>query len=210
MPVSTSALRRGVMTTAALSVLACAPPPPEARAAEAQAPTPATMQMSSPSFEDGGLAPDKHTCVVETPVSPAFTWIDPPTKTASYTLIFHVPDVHPNKGADDSFHWAVWNIPGSARSLPEGVPAQSPLPDGSQQTRSYEGKIGYAPMCGRPGKRLHYMFELYALDIKLDLPADAKRADILKAMDGHIIGKNVYIGRFSRPGPVGPVAESSF
>lgn len=197
---------KAALTVAALAVLALTP---HVRAAE-EAPTPATMQMSTPSFTDGGLAPDKHTCLVKDPVSPGFTWIDPPTKTVSYTLIFHVPDVHPNKGMDDSFHWAVWNIPGTARALPEGLPAKSPLPDGSQQTKNSHGDIGYSPMCGRPGKKLHYMFELYALDIKLNLSADAKRDDILKAMDGHIIGKNVYIGRFSKPGKLAPVAESSF
>lgn len=213
MIVSKTTLLRGTAVALTLSFLSYVPPSAHLQAAAVtppKDPTPATMQMSSPSFTDGGVAPDKHTCIVDNPVSPAFTWIDPPTKTVSYTLIFHVPDVHPNKGIDDSFHWAVWNIPGEARGLPEGMPATSPLPDGSRQTMNSHGDIGYSPMCGRPGKRLHYMFELYALDIKLDLPADAKRADIFKAMDGHIIGKNVYIGRFSRPGAVGPVAESSF
>ncbi len=174
-----------------------------------EAPTPATMQMSTPSFTDGGDAPEKHTCLAKAPVSPGFTWIDPPTSTVSYTLMFHVPDVHPNKGKDDSFHWAVWNIPGTARALPEGIPAKTPLADGSQQTQ-HDGHIGYSPMCGRPGKKLHYMFELFALDIKLDLPATAGRDEILKAMDGHIVGKNMYIGRFSKPGKLAPVAASSF
>ncbi len=192
-----------LMIAAAISV------PLFVQAAE-EAPTPATMQMSTPSFTDGGLAPDKHTCLVKNPVSPGFTWIDPPTKTVSYTLMFHVPDVHPSKGMDDSFHWAVWNIPGAARALPEGIPAKTPLPDGSLQTTNSEGHVGYSPMCGRPGKKLHYMFELYALDTKLDLPPTAKRDELLKAMHGHIIGKNVYIGRFSKPGPLAPVAESSF
>jgi phosphatidylethanolamine-binding protein (PEBP) family uncharacterized protein len=58
--------------------------------------------------------------------------------------------------------------------------------------------------------QMRRMFELYALDAKLDLPANPKREEILKAMDGHIIGKNVYIGRFSKPGKLAPVAESSF
>jgi Raf kinase inhibitor-like YbhB/YbcL family protein len=173
------------------------------------APTPATLQMSTPSFTDGGLAPDKHTCMVKDPVSPGFTWIDPPTKTVSYVLMFHVPDVHTNKGKDDSFHWAVWNIPGTARGIPEGLPKKTPLADGSQQTVNH-GEIGYSPMCGRPGKKLHYMFELFALDIKLDVPPTAMRDELLNAMDGHIIGKNVYIGRFSKPGPVSPPVESSF
>ncbi len=193
-----------VLATAAISVLALA----SVNAAE-EKPTPRTMQMSTPSFTDGGDAPEKHTCLAKDPVSPGFTWVDPPTKVVSYTLMFHVPDVHTNKGKGTSFHWALWNIPGSARSIPEGIPAKTPLADGSQQTQ-HDGHIGYSPMCGRPGKKLHYMFELFALDIKLDVPATAGREEILNAMDGHIIGKNVYIGRFSKPGPLSAPVESSF
>jgi Raf kinase inhibitor-like YbhB/YbcL family protein len=176
-----------------------------ALAQTAEVPTPATMQMTSPSFTDGGAAPEKHTCLSANPVSPGFTWIDAPKATVSFTLIFHDPDVHPNKGIDDSFHWAVWNIPGAAKGIAEGLPKQSPLADGSQQTQNAAGVIGYAPMCGRPGKKQHYVFELYALDTKLTVSPKASRNDLLKAMDGHILGKNMYVGRFSKPGPVGPV-----
>ncbi len=202
MIVSKMWMLRGALAAVALSVM-------NVHAAE-EAPTPATMQMSTASFTDGGDAPEKHTCLAKNPVSPGFTWIDPPTSTVSYVLMFHVPDVHPKKGKDDSFHWTVWNIPGTARAIPEGLPAKSPLPDGSQQTVNSEGHIGYAPMCGRPGKKLHYMFELFALDTKLDLPANPSRDQIMNAMDGHIVGKNMYIGRFSKPGKLAPVAASSF
>lgn len=44
----------------------------------------------------------------------------------------------------------------------------------------------------------HYTFELFALDTKLDLGPDATRVDVLKAMDGHILGKAVLVGRFHR------------
>ncbi len=203
-------LLTGAAIATALSVAAAMPAFTAAPVSKAdESPTPRTMQMSTPSFADGGDAPEKHTCLAKEPVSPGWTWIDPPTSTQTYVLMFHVPDVHPNKGKDDSFHWAVWNIPGTARSLPEGIPAKTPLADGSQQT-VHNGHVGYSPMCGRPGKKLHYMFELYALDTKLDLKPDADRDDILNAMHGHIVGKNVYIGRFSKPGPLAPVAASSF
>jgi len=33
----------------------------------------------------------------------------------------------------DVTHWLVWNIPGTAKGLPEGVMQGSPLPDGSRQ-----------------------------------------------------------------------------
>jgi hypothetical protein len=43
------------------------------------------------------------------------------------------------------------------------------------------------------------VFEFYALDTKLDLPANTTREDLLKAMDGHVIGKAAYVGRFHAP-----------
>ena len=54
------------------------------------------------------------------------------------------------------------------------------------------------PGAGAAGPYHHYTFELFALDTKLDLTPDATRADVLKAIDGHILGKAVLIGRFHR------------
>jgi phosphatidylethanolamine-binding protein (PEBP) family uncharacterized protein len=59
--------------------------------------------------------------------------------------------------------------------------------------------VGYrGPGAGAAGPYHHYTFELYALDTKLDLGPDATRADVLKAMDGHILGKAALVGRFHR------------
>jgi phosphatidylethanolamine-binding protein (PEBP) family uncharacterized protein len=58
---------------------------------------------------------------------------------------------------------------------------------------------GYQPPCPPPGANPHhYIFEIYALDTKLDLPAGSPRTDLLKAMDGHVIGKATYVGIFGR------------
>ena len=50
-----------------------------------------------------------------------------------------------------------------------------------------------------PGPFHHYVFEFYALDTKLDLPANTTRDELLKAMDGHVIGKAAWVGRFHAP-----------
>jgi hypothetical protein len=92
-----------------------------------------------------------------------------------------------------------FNIPGTARSLAENVPALAALPDGTIQTKNIHGTVGYlGPGAGAAGPYHHYTWELYALDIKLDLTADATRADVLKAMDGHVLGKGILTGRFHR------------
>ena len=93
----------------------------------------------------------------------------------------------------------IFNIPGTARDLPEGVPANATLADGTINAKNLRGAVGYmGPGAPPPGPHHHYTFELFALDTKLDLGADATRADVLKAMQGHIVQKAVLVGRFHR------------
>jgi Raf kinase inhibitor-like YbhB/YbcL family protein len=108
----------------------------------------------------------------------------------------HDLDGNPMKSIIDVTHWTVYNILATATSLPEGV-AVDAAAGGGAQGKNIRGVNGYQAPCppkGGPGH--HYVFELYALDTKLDLQAGAARADLLKAMDGHIIGKSSYVGIF--------------
>jgi Raf kinase inhibitor-like YbhB/YbcL family protein len=92
----------------------------------------------------------------------------------------------------------VFNIPGNVRELPEAVPIQAQLPDGTIQcnNRNTPGYIG--PGAPAHGPRHHYTFELFALDTKLELGSDATRADVIKAMDGHVLAKGILIAMFHR------------
>jgi Raf kinase inhibitor-like YbhB/YbcL family protein len=165
-------------------------------AADAPAPPPGII-LSSASFTDGGVIPDKYTQASPAPVSPELHWVNTPAGTQSFTLILHDPDAAPQRKSDDVLHWMMFNIPGTATALPEGIDASTERPDGSVQAKNIGGKVGFMG----PGSRNvyhHYTFELYALDIKLALGPDATRADVLKAMDGHILGKGVVEGRFHR------------
>jgi len=96
----------------------------------------------------------------------------------------------------DVTHWMIWNMPATLTQLSEAIPANPAMPDGTIQGKNIRGANGYLGPCPPAGKPHHYTFELYVLDTKLDLGADASRADVLKAMDGHIIGKAVYVGYF--------------
>jgi len=117
----------------------------------------------------------------------------------SFTLILHDPDVALQKNTDDVLPWMIFNIPGSARELAEGVPANATLSDGTINAKNLRGGVGYmGPGAPPPGPHHHYTFELFALDTKLDLGPDASRADVLKAMQGHIVAKAVLVGRFHR------------
>jgi Raf kinase inhibitor-like YbhB/YbcL family protein len=108
-----------------------------------------------------------------------------------------------NKTTDDQLHWLVWNIPASTTSLPEGVPQGPDLKDGSHQT-SASGSMYRGPGAPATGPLHHYVFEIFALDTKLDIagggadPFDT-RAKVLAAIQGHVVGKAVYLGLFHRP-----------
>jgi Raf kinase inhibitor-like YbhB/YbcL family protein len=159
------------------------------------------MTLTTTAFPDGGQIPVKYTQAGEQ-VSPALTWTSAPPNTVSFVLHMHDLEVARNRTTDDQVHWLVWNIPGSATGLPEGVPQGAELKDGSRQI-SATGPVYRGPGAPATGPPHHYTFEIYALDTKLDVQpaADAfeTRANVMKAMQGHIIGKAVYMGLFRRP-----------
>jgi Raf kinase inhibitor-like YbhB/YbcL family protein len=157
------------------------------------------MTLTSPAFADGAEIPSKYTQSETNPVSPKLEWTNVPANTVSFVLIMHDPDVALQKTINDQLHWMMFNIPGTLRELPEAVPQDQKLSDGAVQGKNGGGVIGYrGPGAPAVGPHHHYTIELFALDTKLDVPDDASRADVLKAMDGHILAKAVLVGRFHR------------
>lgn len=196
--------RRWVVVSA-LAVIMTAPVVAQQRGG-APAPAPA-MTLTVAGFADGSSIPVKYSqaapgVAVGEGLSPAITWANVPAGTQSFVLNMHDMDVARNKTTDDQAHWIVWNIPGTAAGLPEGVPKGAQLADGSYQF-SATGPMYRGPGAGANGPQHHYMFEVFALDTKLDVQpaADAfeSRANVMKAMQGHILGKAVYGGLFKRP-----------
>jgi len=188
---------KGMFSLMAFALFVAAIPAAAQQSAPAPAaPAPQFMLMSS-AFRDGGEIPVKYSCAAKpAAVSPALQWSNTPAGAVTYTLIMHDPDAHPMKGMSDVTHWMMWNIPATLMQLPDGVQAAATMPDGTVQGKNIRGANGYQGPCPPAGKPHHYTFELYVLDAKLDLGPDASRMDVLKAMDGHIIGKAAYIGYF--------------
>src|SRR6202163_1842309 len=159
--------------------------------------------MTTTAWEDGGVIPDKYTMAAGADaVSPELKWSQVPPGTQSFVLLLHDPEPVLNKGSKmDITHWMIWNIPGTATGLPEGV-AQGELPDGSRQVSLRAS--GYMGPGAGPGPYHHYTFELYALDTKLDVPqgtpqqAAESRTAVVNAMDGHVLGKAILVARFHR------------
>jgi len=163
-----------------------------------QAPAGPGLTLTSPDISDGGVIPNKFTQADPKPVSPKLEWTNVPPGVVSFALILHDPEGN-GKNADDTLHWMVFNIPGSSRGLAGGQSADATLPDGTVQAKNQRGAVGYlGPGAGAAGPYHHYTFVLYALDTKLPLGPDASRADVFKAMDGHILGKAALPGRFHR------------
>src|SRR5580700_1753886 len=157
------------------------------------------LTLTSPDFEDGAVIPNKYTQADPNPVSPKLEWKNVPAGTVSFVLLMHDPDVAMGKKTDDVTHWMAFNIPGTATELAGGQSADPKLADGTIQIMNTGRKVGFmGPGAGAAGPYHHYTFELFALDTKLDLGPDATRADVMKAMDGHVIGKGVLEGRFHR------------
>lgn len=161
---------------------------------------PPMIHIQIADFADGGRIPNKYTCAAS-PMSPspAMTWTGAPANTQSYVLIMHDPDPVLNGSAtNDVLHWAIFDIPGDSKGLPEGVKTGD-QPDGAKQIKNLGGGVGYMGPCAPPGHGdHHYTFELFALNAKLGLPDTATRADLLNAMNGKVIAKGVYIGIFGQ------------
>ena len=156
------------------------------------------MVLTSPAFADGTDIPAKYTAAVPNAISPKLEWTNVPDGAESFALIFHDPDGIPRNRSEDYVHWLVFNIPAASRELPEAMPIQAQLPDGTIQcnNRNITGYIG--PGAPAHGPRHHYTFEIFALNTKLDLQSDATRAGLLEAMNGHVLAKGVLIAMFRR------------
>jgi Raf kinase inhibitor-like YbhB/YbcL family protein len=171
------------------------------------APAAPAMTLTVEGFPDGGDVPVKFSqaapgVATGEGVSPAISWTNVPAGTQSFFLNMHDMDLARNKTTDDQAHWVVWNIPATATGLPEGVPKGPKLANGAFQI-SATGQMYRGPGAGANGPKHHYVFEIYALDTMIDVQpaADAfeTRANVMKAIQGHILAKAVYGGLFRRP-----------
>ncbi len=152
-----------------------------------------TMIIKSDAFEAGGLIPAKFTCDGEN-ISPSLTFEGISADTKSLVLIMEDPDVPKSVRPDGMWtHWLVWNMPTDISVVGEGN-----LPDGIVG-KNTSGDKRYGGPCP-PDKEHRYFFKLFALDAMLDLdPDSATKADLEKAMEGHILAEAQLMGRYDRP-----------
>jgi len=189
---------KSLMVVTLLLMLAIGAAAQQAPAQQAPAAPPSKFKLMSSAYNEGSMIPTQYSCADPNASSPALQWNNPPAATMSFAVILHDTDAAPAKGTMDVTHWIFWNVPAGSTSVAGGVKPDA-SPDGIAQGKNVRNVNGYQPPCPPPGATPHhYIFELYALDTKLDLPAGSSRADLLKAMEGHVIGKATYVGLFGR------------
>ena len=145
------------------------------------------LKLTSSSFSDGAEIPrifgykngNKH---------PTLFVSDMPEGTEYLALIMDDPDA---MGAVGKVwvHWVVWNI------WPVGNTGVIDAKSGTEGMTDF-GEVGYGGPAP-PDKRHTYIFKLYALDIKLDLPNESTKADVEKAMEGHILEQTQLTGTYA-------------
>jgi Raf kinase inhibitor-like YbhB/YbcL family protein len=151
------------------------------------------FELKSPAFTAGGDIAVKHTCD-GADASPPLRWSDPPPNTKEFALIVDDPDAPVGTWV----HWVLYRIPLTARELPEGVAAQDTVPGvGTQGINDFK-KVGYGGPCPPRGSAHRYLFKLYALDTELALSPRKTKADVLKAIEGHVLGQTELVGRYKR------------
>lgn len=150
------------------------------------------FQLTSPAFTEGAAIPTAYTCDGQD-ISPPLAWGEPPAGTKSLALISDDPDAPGGMWV----HWVAYNLPPAIRQLPEGVPADAQLPDGTRQGRTDFGRTGYGGPCPPSGTH-RYFFKLYALDTTLSLAPGATAKQLGAAMQGHILAQAQLMGTYRR------------
>jgi Raf kinase inhibitor-like YbhB/YbcL family protein len=149
--------------------------------------------LSSPAFTAGAEIPKQHTCD-GADLSPALTWSGAPATTKSYAVIADDPDAPVGTWV----HWVLYNLPAAATQLPQGVPPDATLSTGGTQGVNDFRKVGYGGPCPPAGKPHRYFFKLYALDVATSLEPRATKQDLLRAIEGHVVGQAELMGTYRR------------
>lgn len=150
--------------------------------------------LESPAFKQSASIPQKYTCEGDE-ISPPLTWKDAPPGTKSFAIIVDDPDA-PDPLAPKMVwvHWVIYNIPPDINSLPEDIHS---LPEGAYEALNDRKTLGYQAPCPPIGRH-HYHHRIYALDIIIPSKSIKTRAELDKAMKGHILAQTELVGTYQK------------
>ena len=151
------------------------------------------MQLSSPAFAPGAEIPAVHTCEgADRP--PPLAWSGAPAGTKSFALVVDDPDAPDPKAPKTVWvHWVVYNLPAATTRLPEG----GKLPSGALEGVNDFKRPGWGGPCPPVGRH-RYFFKLYALDVVLPDLGRPTKAELEKAMKGHVVGNAELVGTYEK------------
>ena len=151
------------------------------------------MQLTSPDFSPNGQIPTAHTCEGAAR-APGLAWTDVPAASKSFVLIVADPDA-PDPAAPRMtwVHWVAYNLPGATRALaPGGI-----LPAGALEGLNDWKRVGWRGPCPPIGRH-RYFFKLHALDITLPDLKRPSKAQVEKAMQGHVLARAELVGTYQK------------
>jgi hypothetical protein len=151
-----------------------------------------SITITSSGFSEGGMIPKKHTCDAED-ISPNLKWSGVPPGAKSLALICDDPDAPVGTWV----HWVLFNIPPEIAELPAGIPPEAVLTFGARHGKNDFRKLGYGGPCP-PGGTHRYFFKLYALDTLLTLGSGSTKAQLVSAMENHILAEGQLMGKYKR------------
>ena len=158
-----------------------------------------TLSISSAAFREGGEIPIVYTCEGDD-ISPPLTFAGVPEGTRSLALIVDDPDApDPNAPKMTWVHWVLYNLPRDCGGLAEAIVARS-LPQGTKQGRNDWRRVGFGGPCPPIGRH-RYFHKLFALDTRLADLGEPTKADLERAMEGHILASATLIGTYEKKNP---------
>jgi Raf kinase inhibitor-like YbhB/YbcL family protein len=153
-----------------------------------------SLNLTSSAFAEGAVIPEEYTCQGKDK-SPSLKWSGVPSESKSLALIMDDPDAPMGTWV----HWVLYDLSPSMTELPEGLSAKEHIAAGSGKEGLNDFKrLGYGGPCPPAGKPHRYFFKLYALDTTLDLKSGAKKKDLERAMEKHILAQGQLIGTYKR------------
>jgi Raf kinase inhibitor-like YbhB/YbcL family protein len=153
-----------------------------------------SIALTSSAFAEGAAIPEEYTCQGKD-ISPPLKWSGVPSESKTLALIMDDPDAPMGTWV----HWVLYDLAPSMTDLPEGFSAKEHIAAGSGKEGLNDFKrLGYGGPCPPAGKPHRYFFKLYALDTTLDLKPGAKKKDLERAMEKHILAQGQLMATYKR------------
>ena len=189
-------LRAGSIVLLMMFAVACTKPPAATTPNPPTAQTPpgatAAIKLTSSAFADSQPIPRQHTCSGIN-ISPPLEWTGIPKSAKTIAIVADDADAPGGTWV----HWVIYNLPADTIGMVENLPTTEDLKGGGFQGKNDFEKIGYGGPCPPSGTH-RYFFKLYAIDTELPLKAGATKAELEKAMAGHVLAQGQLIGTYSR------------